>query len=370
MTARDPYHRRPFEQADGHRDDFNSASHDETWNFLFSLREAARVSDWAQLEKLVNSAKDIPYQQFSKEAVTLAAAAGQTDVVKTIFNKGFRLTEAEGIELVETLCLRHADKALPVVQHLLVNNLAKPGRAVEKLSSIGDPAAMEIFRARGEDIFLGGGAFASALYAGNGPMMAYLHGKGAEIYRPSTAAGVKGAIADFQQKNPQLVKQKGGESALAGIMRLEVQTWAHYYAYLSHGYDKLKDFRDVPAGLAKPDVTLLQLAARAGEFGDVIKLALKEKDQPLRVADLTRKDKNGVSALSILVSRGEEKLLADVNIWKNAPEEIALLHAALKELRAERVVDIPAMTAEAQRLRLKELAENGRFTLRPNAPKP
>jgi hypothetical protein len=369
MTARDPHHRRPFEQADGYRDDFNGASHDDTWNFLFTLREAARVSDWAKLEKLVKDAKDIPYQQFSKEAVQMAAAAGQLEIVKTVFDKGFRLTAAEGAELVENLCLRHADMALPVVQHLLVQKLATSGKAVEKLCGVGDPAAMEIFRVRGEDIFLGGGAFAAALYAGNGPMMAYLHGKGAEIYRPSTAAGMKGAIADFQQKNPQLVKQKGGESALSDIMRREVQTWAHYYAYLSNGYDRLENFREIPAGLEKPNVSLLQLAARAGEFRDVIKAALKETEKPLRVTDLTRKDKNGVSALSILVSRGEEKLLLDVNIWKNAPEEIVPLHAALKELRAEAALDPAAFSAEAQRVRLKELAENGRFTLR-RTPKP
>jgi hypothetical protein len=375
MSSRDPYHRRP---ADSHRDlddAFNKAKaatgdvHDNTWNFLFTLREAARASDWARLAKLVNDAKgDIPYQQFSKEAVTLAAAAGEHATVKAIFAKNFRLPQADADELVETLALKHPTKALDTVQFLLAHNHAKPGRTVEKLAGIGEPAAMDIFRALGEDIFLGGGAFAAALHAGNGPMMAYLHGKGAEIFRPSTAAGLKGGIAEFQQKNPHLVKLKGGESAFAERAKAEAASWNFYYAYLSSDAKTLEDLREVPAGVAKQDMTLIQMAARAGSFDDVIKFALTEKDRPLRAADLTRKDKNGVSALSILVARGEEKMLVSARLWLQAPEEIAPLHAALKELRAESAMDFPALTAETQRERLKELAQSGRFTLKPNKP--
>lgn len=375
MSSRDPYHRRP---ADSHRDlddAFNKAkavtgdTHDNTWNLLFAIREAARAQDWARVKTMVDGAKgDIPYQQFSKETVQLAAAAGQDDIVKAIFGKKFRLLAAEGAEMAETLALRHADKALPSLQYMLAMKFVPAGKAVEKLASIGDPAAMEVFRALGEDIFMGGGAFAAALYAGNGPMMAYLHAKGAEIFRPSTAAGLKGGIAAFQHKNPQLVKLKGGESAFAERVKAEAASWNFYYAYLSSDAKNLEALREIPAGVAKQDMTLIQMAARAGSFDDVIKFALTEKDRPLRAADLTRKDKNGVSALSILVARGEEKLLVSARLWLQAPEEIAPLHAALKELGAESAMDLPALAAETQRERLKELAQSGRFTLKPNKP--
>lgn len=380
MTSRDPYHRRPFDQADGYRDDdlndaFNKAkaitgdTHDNTWNLLFAIREAARAQNWARVKTMVEDAKgDIPYQQFSKETVQLAAAAGQDDIVKAIFGKNFRLPAAEGAEMVETLALKHADKALPSLQYMLAMKYVPAGKAVEKLASIGDPAAMEIFRTLGEDIFMGGGAFAAALYAGNAPMMAYLHAKGAEIFRPATAAGLKGGIAAFQQKNPQLVKTKGGESAFAERVKAEAATWNFYYAYLSSDAKNLDGMREVPAGVAKQDMTLIQMSARAGSFEDVIKLALKEKDKLLRAADLTRKDKNGVSALSILVARGEEKMLVSARLWLQAPEEIAPLHAALKELGAEGAMDLPALAAETQRERLKELAQAARFTLKPNKP--
>ncbi|MEZ0260315.1 MAG: hypothetical protein ACAH80_04855 [Alphaproteobacteria bacterium] len=381
MSNRDPYHRRPFEQADGYREDgdledkFNKAkaitgdTHDNTWNLLFAIREAARANDWARVKSMVDGAKgDIPYQQFSKETVQLAAAAGQDEIVKAIFGKNFRLPAPEGAEMVETLALKHADKALPSLQFMLAMNYAPAGKAVEKLASIGDPAAMEIFRVRGEDIFMGGGAFAAALYAGNGPMMAYLHVKGAEIFRPATAAGLRGGIAAFQQKNPQLVKKKGGESAITDLMRAEAASWNYYYAYLSSDAKTLEGMREIPPGVAKQEMTLIQMAARAGSFEDVIKFALKEKDKPLRAADLTRKDKNGVSALTILVARGEEKMLVSAKLWLQTPEDLAPLHAALKELGAGDAMDLAALTAETQRERLRELAQAGRFTLKPRKP--
>lgn len=373
MSSRDPYHRRPLDGPDSHRDiddAFNrSATHDATWNLLFAIREAARANDWAKVKTMVDGAKgDIPYQQFSKETVQMAAAAGQDEIVKAIFGKKFRLPPAEGAEMVETLALKHADKALPSLQYMLAMNYAPPGKAVEKLAGTGEPAAMDLFRVRGEDIFLGGAAFAVALHAGNGPMMAYLHAKGAEIFRPSTAAGLRGNIAAFQQKNPQLVKQKGGESAMADIIKAEAATWSYYYAYLSTDAKNLDSLREVPAGVAKQDMTLIQMAARAGSFDDVIKLALAEKDRPLLASDLTRKDKNGVSALSILVSRGEEKLLVNARLWLQTPDEIAPLFEALKELGAGDAMNFPALSAETQRERLRDMAQGGRFTLKPRKP--
>jgi hypothetical protein len=87
---------------------------------------------------------------------------------------------------------------------------------------------------------------------------------------------------------------------------------------------------------------------------------------PLSAKDLLIEDFKGVSPLMVMAARGKLKDVFDPKLWSGRPEEVQVLHDALKNMRAEKTIDLQAFSAEMDRYRLKQAKKKApRLTLKP-----
>lgn len=348
-------------------------AYNATWSFLFDLQKAADRKDWgAARKKLAEFKDDIPFHDFSLKAFRNAAAAGQLDIVQSLFAHNFRLPAEDGAEALEDLARLHP-ASKPVISYLLDNNYADPERALARIEAEGAPEMMEVFRKAGCDVHRSGRAISHAMHNGNIDMMRYLYAHGADLYRPSLVAGLHGGIEKYQESNRERVVSSNTSDIRKSFRALvddDARQWEHYYAIHVPPHPTLDDFRAVPAGVADKNMTLMQIAARGGCFADVMEAAAKESKNPLTAEDMLRPDATGASVLTILATRLETEQAFDVRLWFRRPEEAAKLHEGLKPLGAEAAVDPAVFAADLQRYRLKALAKLARPALRPGPPKP
>ncbi|TAL39609.1 MAG: hypothetical protein EPN97_01970 [Alphaproteobacteria bacterium] len=348
-----------------------AGTYNDTWRLLYDLQKSAEKKNWDEMRRDIAAFKgDIPFQDLSLKAFRLAAAAGQLDIVKTMFDRKFRLMTEDGAAALEDLA-RHPDSK-PVIAYLLANKYAEPDQALSTVEAEGDPDMMEVFRKAGCDILRSGRAISHALHNGNVDMMQYLYKHGADIYRPSIVEGLYGGIESYQASNRDRVVSFNTahiKQSFRALVEDDAKKWEYYYAIHVPPHPSLDDFRAVPPGVASKDMTLLQIAARAGCFADVMEAAARETKNPLTAEDMLRTDVSGASVLTVLATRMETAQAFDVRLWFRQPEEAAKLHEGLYSLGADVAIDPAAYAADLQRYRLKALAKTANVSLKPRPPR-
>jgi hypothetical protein len=374
----------PFDQADGFHGDgaddtgewyetLGRGSVNTTWNFLYELQKSADRKDWSGVRRQIADFRgDIPFHDFSLKVLRSAAGAGHLDIVQALFSRNFRLAAEDGEEALEELA-RHHPASRPVIAFLIENAHADPGRALSAIAAEGAPEMMEIFRNAGCDILRSGRAMSHALHNGNIGMMKYLHAHGADLYSPLHVAALYGGIERYQTGKPGPVAPAGAahiRQAFRAMIDDDARQWLYYYAINVPPHPSLDDFRAVTPGVAGRNMTLMQIAARAGCFADVAEAAAKETKNPLNADDMLRSDTSGASVLAVLAARLEAGQAFDVRLWFRKPEEAAKLHDGLKQLGADMALDPAVYAADLQRYRLKALSKTARISLKPRPPGP
>jgi hypothetical protein len=352
----------PNDQADG----FFGNGEDDAWQFIFDLDSLSENGLWADMRaRIAAFTGDIPFHDFSENAFRRAAAEGKTDIAGTMLSRGFFPPEDAGAALLLYLAERSPVRAAGVIGLLLGKGYDASG-AIYAIAEHGAPETMEAFKKHGCDI-LSGGAFALSLHAGNAPMMRCLYNAGADLYAPAVVAGLYGGIETYQSANRDHVagSPAAARAAYAALRDEDAMMWRRFFAATAPDVPSLDGFRAVPAGVARQEMTLMQIAARAGCCGDIVTAALRDEANPLTADDALRTDAGGASVLSILAARGEAEKLFDARLWWKRPGDAALLHAALKKIGADDVADPAAFAADIQRQRLRNLARAAHVRLRP-----
>ncbi|MDE1151434.1 MAG: hypothetical protein PW788_02760 [Micavibrio sp.] len=331
------------------------------WNFWFLLKQAAAQRDWKKFNQTLDDNRkfNISYQSFTSEAFNTACNTGELDVVKSMLMRGFRIPVDDAPELLVRLVKYFPEKGLKVAGYLAAHGHANPEDALYHIAARGTPQQMDAFKEAGVDVLTGGSSFFLAFAESNLPMMEYLHKNGASLYR----ASVIGLLYRDDGKDRTAAK-----AFLKNLLDFDAQEMQTYYAYVAPNHPTLDEFRSIPHGLQAERTTLMGLAARTGNFAEVIDAALKEDKNHLTAADLTREDASGTSPLAILLARGEAKQVLDPRLWQNRPQEIEKLTDALKALRGEKIVDPKSFAANVKQQRLRDQARSGRWSLSPNAP--
>jgi len=328
------------------------------WNFWFMLKQAAAQRDWKKFHQTLDDNRkfSLPYQSFTAEAFHTACNVGELDAVKSMLMRGYRIPADEDPDVLTRLVKYYPEKGLGVAGYLAAHGHANPENALYHIAARGTPEQMEAFRAAGVDILTGGSSFFLAMAENNLPMMEYLYQNDASLYR----ASVIGLLHRNDGKDRTPAKEK-----LKQLLEFDSQQMQMYFAYVAPGHPTLDECRKIPHGMIEDRTTLMGLAARTGNFSEVIDAALKADKNPLTAADLTREDRSGTSPLAILLARGEAKQLLDPRLWQGRPLEVEKLTDALKALRAENLIDPKSFAANVKQQRLRDQARAGRWSLNP-----
>ncbi len=331
------------------------------WN---SLQQAANLKQWHKLQRLLddNKTAPVPLNPVTINVFRRAAQEGQVGIVADMFARGFTLPSEDAGDILRQL-VEHHESAMPVAAFLVRNNHAPVQAAVLYIAEHGTASQMQQLKDAGADINVAGRSFSAAFYAGNLAMMSYLFSKDAEIHHVSVVAGLHG-------RRDSYVASFGGPATGAvaahykDILKQDAHNWELYYAYVCPNHPDMDDMRQIPFGLIEQGATLMHLAARTGCFSDIVAAAEKDDGKYLTAADLLLQDKNGVSVLLILASRGEEQALFDVRLWHNNPAGLREINEALKDMSAGLPMP-PAMDLELQLYHLRKKADPKRWSLTP-----
>ncbi len=330
----------------------------DEWNFWFLLKQAAGRREWTKFNGILddNAEKNLSYQNFTSEAFHTCCNLGRLEEAKRMLARGFRLPQEEAESTIDRLVKYYPESGLPAAAHLVANGFAKGDSAIYNLAVSGKPQTMEALRLGGCDVLTGGSSFFLAFDAGNLPMMEYLYRNGASLYR----AAVIGVLHKEDGKDRSEAK-----IFFKQLLDIDAQQLQVYYAYVMPGKPGLDDLRGIPHGLMEERTSLLALAVRVGELGDVLAAALKDPKNPLSAHDLLREDKTGTSPLAIILARGEGKKILDPKLWVNRPQEVEKITEAFTALRAGNLVDAATMKASVKQQKLREQAKAGRWSLQP-----
>lgn len=329
----------------------------DEWNFWFLLKQAAGRRDWTKFNQILsdNAEKNLSYQSFTAEAFHTCCNLGRLDEAKRMLARGFRLPEDEAEKTIDRLVKYYPESGLPAAAHLVANGYAKGYSALYHLAATGKPQVMETLRLGGCDVLAGASNFYLAFEAGNLAMMEYLYKNGANLYH---AANIGLLHKDDKDRT-------AAKAVFKDLLDIDAQQLQVYYAYVMPGKPSLDELRGIPHGLLEERTSLLALAARVGESGDIIAAALKEKTNFLTAQDLIREDKSGTSPLAILLARGEGQKILDPKLWVNRPHDVEKLGEAFKQLRAGNLVDPATMKASVKQQSLRDKAKTGRWSLQP-----
>ncbi len=329
----------------------------DEWNFWFLLKQAAGRREWTKFNQILsdNAEKNLSYQSFTAEAFHTCCNLGRLDEAKRMLARGFRLPEDEAEKTIDRLVKYYPESGLPAAAHLVANGYAKGYSALYHLAATGKPQVMETLRLGGCDVLAGASNFYLAFEAGNLAMMEYLYKNGANLYH---AANIGLLHKDDKDRT-------AAKAVFKDLLDIDAQQLQVYYAYVMPGKPSLDELRGIPHGLLEERTSLLALAARVGESGDIIAAALKEKTNFLTAQDLIREDKSGTSPLAILLARGEGQKILDPKLWVNRPHDVEKLGEAFKQLRAGNLVDPATMKASVKQQSLRDKAKTGRWSLQP-----
>ena len=329
-------------------------------DFWASLQQAAALKQWHKLQRLLNENKNtpIPLNPVTINVFRRAAQEGQVAIVAELFARGFSLPAEDAGDILGQLVEHHED-SMPVVGFLIRNNHAPAENGVLAAAEKGTPLQMQQLQDAGADIDLAGRSFSAAFHAGNTAMMSYLFSKDAQIYHASIASALH-----RREAHPGSPVTQAVVDHYKDIVKQDAHDWELYYAYVCPNHPDMDDLRKIPFGVQEQGMTLMHLAARTGCFVDIVTAAEKDDGKYLTAADLLLQDKNGVSVLLILASRGAEKALCDVRLWNNNPGGLREVNEALKDLSAGLPIP-PQMTLELQLHHLRRRADPKRWSLKP-----
>ena len=352
----------PNDQADGFFDDGDDwarrqalGAYNDTWDFLFKLERHSGQKDWhAVRSDLANFKGDLPYHNFSDATFRAAAREGQIDILETMAAKNFRLPDDDAESLIGDLAVRHLPKAGDAIRFLLDHG-CKGDQAVTGVAETGSAEMMEMLDRHGCNILLDGAAFELALHAGNAGVMKYLYDHGADIYTPAVVKGLHGGIEDWQKKyrDHAVGTPKLARTFHEALCHTDALRWEAYYFSVAPETPSLEDLRSRPDGVADKGITLLQLAARAGQIDGVFDSAARASRSFLTADDLLQSCEGGSSALTVLAARGEAHKIFDARLWWRSPEQPQKLYDSLKTLGVDAAVDPASFAAELQRYRLR-----------------
>lgn len=346
---------------------------EKLWDFWFDLQVAAARKDWKRVERKLeaNKKSKLENHRFTMQLFEHAAQAGKVKIVEEMFKRKFTLNKHDAFVAMEKLVRKSRAKpigpnedVLPVIIFLIKNGHAPSERAIQHLAAEGTTLQMSDLKNAGIDIQQGGNSFSIAFDSGNMPMMTFLYHDGASLYTPHVVAGMHKGLK--KSARPHLTD---AEVFAAHRKLVDDDAYSHdlYYAYCcpQDRSPGLADFREIPGGCTGNGQTLMHLAARSGNVADILAAAREEKKAPLRAADLLVADKQGVTPLSILAARGEERLVFDHALWRHDPSEAVKLNTALKEMQATEIIDPERFATEVRQRQLQEMAREGRWSLHP-----
>lgn len=336
---------------------------DQLWQLWFDIRTAARTKNWDKLHDILDRNADIQLTShpFLGEAFQALANANQATLVKAMFERGFKADDETLSDTVNRLARYYHPQAADVMAYLIAEQAADPVDAVYFAASHGKLAVLQTIDAAGGDVRAGNSAFFLALYGGHPAVMHYLYEKGADIYHPNMIAAGYGRNKEIPESQRRIALD-----TYRDLIELDNITWAECYVEAGGAAQDMEEFRKVPNALGRAPMNRLQLAVRADRFEDVAAVAATPAAFALRAKDLLIEDFKGVSPLMVMAARGKLGTVFDPKIWSGRPEEVVELHAALKNMRAEKTIDLEAFSAEMDRYRLKQARKNApRLTLKP-----
>lgn len=348
--------------------DNSAKSGDALWQYWFSLKTDARARSWETLRHRLAYAPDhpLPAHPFVTEVFHAAANAGETDIVQTLFERGFSQDAETLAETAKRLAMYHAATSAGVLRLLLASpQSADPTDAIYAAAAAGRIDALQILSDAGADVRAGNSAFFLALYKGHPAAMHYLYEKGADLYHPASIAAQYGRKHELPAEKSSLAL-----SVYRDLVEIDNQPQADLYAAAGAPRD-VAELREKISAADGKIYTRLQLAARAGKWQDIKNAAAQDKNDTLRAQDLLAEDGKGLSALQVMAARGDLTDVFDASIWYRAPREAAQLENSLLDLRAAGTINMSALTAEMQRMELRDIAPvPGGFRLKPRQPKP
>ncbi len=343
-------------------------SGDALWQYWFSLKTDARASRWETLRQRLAYEPDhpLPAHPFVTEVFHAAASAGETDIVQTLFERGFSQDPETLAETTKRLVMHHASTAGSIIRLLMAApQSADPTDAIYAAAAAGRIDALETLADAGADVRAGNGAFFLALYKGHPAAMHYLYEKGADIYHPAMLAAQYGRKGELPAEKASIAL-----SVYRDLVDINNQPQADLYAAAGTARN-VAALREKISDEDGNIYTRLQLAVRAGKWDDVKNAAMQDKTATLRASDFLDEDGKGLSAFQLMAARGQLAAVFDASIWYRAPRELLQLDEKLQDFRAAGTVNLAALTAEMQRMELRDIAPAPhQFRLKPRGRQP
>lgn len=345
----------------------NPKPSDVLWQYWFALKSDARTAKWETLRHRLGQETDhpLPAHPFVTEVFHSAANAGQTDIIETLFDRGFKLDAETLAETVKRLALHYTATAEGVLRVLISGAPAAPADdAAIAAAAKGRLDALAVLDAAGADVRAGNGGFFVALYSGQPAAMNYLYEKGAELYHPAIIAAQYGRRSELPAEKASIALGVYRE-----LVAQDNETAVTLYKDAGGAPVNTQALREKVADENGYLFTRLQLAVRSGHWGDIRRAALADDTQTLRADDFLTPDGKGLRAFDVLAAQGNMAALFDSALWYRAPQEAVKLHNALDDFRAVASVDFTALIADMHRRELDDLAPPDSFQLTRRTPK-
>jgi len=343
----------------------NAKPNDVLWQYWFALKSDARAAKWETLRHRLGQEPDhpLPPHPFVTEVFHSAANAGQSDIVETLFDRGFKLDAETLAETVKRLALHYTAAAQDVLR-VLVKGAAGTDDAAITAAAKGRLDALIALDAAGADVRAGNSSFFVALYSGQPAAMHYLFEKGAALYHPAIIAAQYGRRLELPAEKAAIAI-----GVYHDLVAQDNETAKVVYKDAGGGPSNIQALREKVADENGYLFTRLQLAVRAGQWDDIRRAALEDTAQTLRADDFLTPDGKGLRSFDMMAAQGNLAALFDAAVWYRAPQEAAKLQAALADFRAEAAADFTALTAGMHRRELDDLAAPESFQLARRKPK-
>lgn len=326
---------------------------DALWKYWFDLKSSARTGQWEILRHQLayEPEKPLPAHPFTIEVFHAAVNAGQSDILETLFERGFSLDAETLGETIKRAALFYADSAASVVRAIRTHKPDAPtDDAAIAAAAKGRLDALRALADAGADVRAGNSAFFVALYSGQPAAMHYLHEKGANLYHPAMIAAQYGRRGELPAEKAAIAI-----AVYHDLLAADNEGVAFLYAASGSPPANITDLRENVAGDADGVYTRLQLAVRAGQWGDVLSAVKADKSQTLRADDFLAVDAGGQRAFDILAAQGKLAALFDSALWYRAPQEAEKLYAATEDFRAKGACDFTALVADMHRHEIADL---------------
>lgn len=324
---------------------------DALWQYWFSLKTSARTGQWDVLRHQMAYEPDhpLPVHPFLIDVFHAAANEGQSDIVETLFERGFALDAETLRETLTRLAIHHTEKSGDVLR-VLVKNGAETEDAAISAAAKGRLDSLHALDAAGADVRAGNSGFFIALYSGQPAVMNYLHEKGAAIYHPAVIAAQYGRKKELPAEKANIALDV--YRSLVGLDNLD---YTALHAAAGGAPEKISALREQVSNADGLVFTRLQIAVRAGKWDDIRAAVQNDKTDVLRADDFLMPDAAGLRPFDMAAAQGALDKLFDPAIWYRVPQEMKKLHQALSDIRAENVVNLENLVADMHRREIGDI---------------